>query len=684
MKSIRRYIFLIILTLFCGINSVSALSTASTGVYELNLRGIPSSSGLFITTIPHSTTITILENVGVKENSGCTDSWYKVSYNEQTGYVCSTYLSNIVFDTPSSGGESVNVATLYEQELAKFPSDYKAKIEALHQIYPNAIFKAQNIGATFANFSSYQYQGYSKGSVAGCNYGISIGKSLLEDTSRSRDGLKSLESWAYDVLTDTFNTDYYGGQAGRWYVPSLDTVKYYVDPRNFLNSINVFMFEELSYAGDYYTEANVEKILRGTFMSNTNVSGRANTTFAKTFIDAGKAHNVNPYFLASRVVQEIGSTRSTLVSGTWTGAGSAYYGYYNFYNINAAGSTVTETITNGLSYAKSKGWNNEYDAIVGGAEDIASGYISQGQNTNYFQKFDVYGPCYGYHQYMQNIEAPKSESQKVYKVYNEAGLLQSNFVFIIPVYSNMPASTSLSDSRNSNNYLRNLTVNGSTVEGFSYNNETYTLNVSPLIASVEIAATKASSKASITGTGTFNLTGTTQTKSIVVTAENGTKRTYNITVTRDVDIPINISEILNTMLINSDGTYISSINLGTKVTDFIASAKAVDSNASVVIKNSKGSIKQGADDIMATGDTVTITSGSETKTFTVAIYGDLNGDGIINSADLLKMRQHLIGSSSLNGAYKMAANITKVDDTINSADLLRLRQHLIGSVLIVQ
>ena len=81
---------------------------------------------------------------------------------------------------------------------------------------------------------------------------------------------------------------------------------------------------------------------------------------------------------------------------------------------------------------------------------------------------------------------------------------------------------------------------------------------------------------------------------------------------------------------------------------------------------------------------MTITSGEESKTFSVVLYGDLTGDGLINSADLFKMRQHLIGTISLSDEFKASANVTKGEDVINSADLLKIRQHLIGSSLIEQ
>ena len=64
-----------------------------------------------------------------------------------------------------------------------------------------------------------------------------------------------------------------------------------------------------------------------------------------------------------------------------------------------------------------------------------------GQNTIYFQKFDV-NPERGWplfwHQYMQNVLAPFSEARLLYNAYSGIGLLNSPMHFIIPVYENMP------------------------------------------------------------------------------------------------------------------------------------------------------------------------------------------------------------------------------------------------------
>lgn len=90
---------------------------------------------------------------------------------------------------------------------------------------------------------------------------------------------------------------------------------------------------------------------------------------------------------------------------------------------------------------------------------------------------------------------------------------------------NYPITITRNDSRSQDNTLSKLTVDGTNV--------LTSLSFSTDSPSVVIAATATDSKATISGTGTKNLEFGSNSLNIVVTAENQTKKTYTINITRN-------------------------------------------------------------------------------------------------------------------------------------------------------
>ncbi|HHW94628.1 MAG TPA: SH3 domain-containing protein [Mogibacterium sp.] len=212
-----------------------------------------------------------------------------------------------------------------------------------------------------------------------------------------------------------------------WFNANSKTVAYYLDPRNFLNEDRIYMFENLSYQKDYQTRAVVSKVLTGTQLPKYGFSSRI-------FVDAGSIYDISPVFLAARARQETGGG-SVAISGK--------YGVYNPFNIGATSSS--NPVMNGINYARKRGWTTQKKAVNGGASFLASGYINAGQNSIYFQKFNVANGLskLATHQYMTNIQAPYHESYTTKISYKAFGITEEPLTFIIPVYKGMPSSTKL-------------------------------------------------------------------------------------------------------------------------------------------------------------------------------------------------------------------------------------------------
>ena len=449
-----------------------------------------------------------------------------------------------------------------------------------------------------------------------------------------------------------------------------------MDPRNFLDDNSIFMFEQLSYNSSV-TEADVQSMLNGTFMAGSfNYNGRT-YTYAKAFMEAGKNNNVNPVHLAARVLQEQGTRGSATSSMNYGGQT-----YYNYFNFNASGSTTSEIVNNALSYARSHGWNNPYLAINGGASGISNGYISNNQDTLFYQKFNLVGSSRYWHQYMANIQAPYKESYTTYSSYFNNNLLNNSYTFKIPVYSDMPAGTVIATKSNNNN-LKALSISNVTLNpAFNSNVTSYNSTVENSVSSVVVSATKAHDKATVTGTGTINLNVGTNIIKVNVKAEDGSTKTYTITITRKEQVKVDPGKATPDNVVSSAGYQNTSNNLtgftvGQDVSKIINTVKNNYSNSTVKVLNSSNKeIKSG---VVATGQKISITVNGSTKTYNVVIRGDLTGDGKINALDYVKLKSALTNKSSTN----LSMDVTK-DGKVNALDYVKLKANIVSKTNVAQ
>lgn len=364
------------------------------------------------------------------------DVWYRAKYlsggAEGVGYVQSYYLAysdedwlaweeEYLFPILALGEEtygntaygmrsySMMTYAIDTSDISAFPGSYQGDLRNLKNAHPNWTFVPMRTGLDFNDSVSAEMGD----------------KSLIQATNANVE-----KGWVGKSCPS---------ESG-WNYATQPAVAYHMDPRNFLTETYIFQFEQLTFNASYHTESAVQNFLNGTFMKGVLPDDSAGRTYAKAFFEIGKGRRLSPIHLASRVYQEQGQGTSGLISGTYPG----YEGYYNFFNVGVNGSSTAEKIVKGLTYAKEKGWNTRYKSLEGGAATIGNNYILKGQDSLYLEKFNVNkNSPYGVynHQYMQNIQAPRSEATTTKKMYTNAGSLNNAFVFKIPVFDNMPDET---------------------------------------------------------------------------------------------------------------------------------------------------------------------------------------------------------------------------------------------------
>lgn len=507
-------------------------------------------------------------------------------------------------------------ATTYTQTLksgiSNFPKEYQTALNQIKKLHPNWNFEAYYTGLPWETL-------------------------ILNETAthgRNRVIKSSDLSWKCSC----------GNAASGYACASEGITKYYLDPRNFLNEVNVFQFLEISYNSKIHNVSGIKNAVKGTFLDKeityTLDEKECTKHYADIILEAAKQSNMSPYSIVTKIVQEVGSKGSDSVSGTYKG----YEGYYNFYNLGAY--DTGNAIVNALKYAKDKGWNNQYTSIIEGAKEIANSYTNAGQNTAYFYKWDVVGTKIlktgqtqtvsssnmFWHQYMTNVQDPTSQSKSLYNTYVKNKVIDAELNFIIPVYNNMPSENAMPSGLTPDNgdlYYVNCT------DGLAIREKPTTsgkelgrLYKNTLVVMLDRECATANGLKWDKVKLSNGVTGYVASKFLTFKSA-GTSKTYKYEDDNIIIVP------------------------GTKLTD-------IDSKATGELK---------------TGSKIKVNG----KEYIVTIVGDPSCDGLVNSADLLKIVKHLKGSSKIENTNMKEAADVNCDGTINSADLLKIVKHLKGT-----
>lgn len=469
--------------------------------------------------------------------------------------------------------------------------------------------------------------------------------------------------------------------------------------------------------------------------TNSSPSGSPQTSGSSSYVDiimnAAVQSGVNPYVLAAMIIQEQGKGTSPLISGSYAG----YEGYYNYFNVGAFQTGSSSAIQSGLLYASQSGsygrpWNTPEKSIIGGAMYYGDSYVKAGQDTFYLKKFNVQGNNLYKHQYMTNIQGAASEAAIYSKAYS-AELKNTALEFKIPVYNNMPdqACSKPQVDGSPNNKLSSLSVNGfSLTPTFNRDTQSYDLIVDTSVTAVTINASAIDSKAKITGSGNNQLQVGNNDIKVSVQAENGSVRDYIIHVVRQNNGPldngsVNPGDSGNSNSGNSpsgigpggtsgpgagsntdngsskapsSGTPSSGTPGGSQVTIFPQGTEASKEGMGTVTipggdfsQISVGGGPGGGTDTVPQESQASDSTAQESQSpgeidsaqnskipAVKTTMGDINGDGTVTVADLIRLQRHILGLEVLSGQNQLAADLNG-DKKLDVKDVVLLQRAIL-------
>lgn len=219
--------------------------TATVKAASLNVR---SGAGTNFTSIGRLTSGSTV-NIRGEQTGTDGNKWYQIQFTGSDGAVKTGYVSSVYIKIP------INYTTDSDFEAylnsQGFPESYKEGLRQLHAQYPNWVFR------------SLQTQ---------LDWNTVIENESLPPRNLVNSG--SISSWK-SVANGAYNWDnssWTGFDGSNWVAASDEIIRYYMDPRNFLDETYIFQFLSQEYNGNTQTRQGLETLVKDSFLSGTTDS----------------------------------------------------------------------------------------------------------------------------------------------------------------------------------------------------------------------------------------------------------------------------------------------------------------------------------------------------------------------------------------------------------------------------
>jgi beta-N-acetylglucosaminidase/uncharacterized protein YraI len=222
---------------------------ATVNATSLNVRSGPGTTYSVVTKLTNGASVTVIDEKNASDGA----LWYQIRVSGSGGQAVTGYVSKSFLKFPASYTNDAD----FESRLTAegFPESYKAKLRSLHAQYPKWVFRAQHTNLDWKTAIKEESQ---------------AGKTLVHTNSLS--SWKSTVDGAYNWDSSTW----IGYDGSTWVTASEDIVKYYMDPRNFLDETNVFQFMTHTYDSNKHTAEGLKTMVKGSFLSGESAGGSSN------------------------------------------------------------------------------------------------------------------------------------------------------------------------------------------------------------------------------------------------------------------------------------------------------------------------------------------------------------------------------------------------------------------------